>query len=496
VSTDEQPASTDPITLPFSDGDPVTGPMVWEHVSKPAGPPPKAPIPECPDCGDGGPIALPVEVEAAPTAALTDTDLVRRLSMAFGEVDRVAKMKRQNKARRTAADEAVTAFRIELGRRITDGTFTAWQRLGISDEAPDPTDRRAPDKGSVYFDRSRDRWIAEVTVNSKRSRKLHKTETDARQWLSAASKRLADGQTATAKTWVGHRAAADKWWIPALGSRRLDSVKIGDIENVIGEMVASGLASNSVRVNTATMGKAMKLALRDEHVTRNVVSLAERPPPENVREKKFLTPDEAIEVFKLAADDEMHGDALSLSLWLGLRRGEALGMSWEAIDFDAGTITLGAQVVRGPDGVELKPWVKGGKLKERQVPIWDAVAPIIERRKKRQMENRLAAGAAWVGGTPGTSGLVFTDGVGGWSHPDTYSNAVKRMTKAAGHEIPAHALRHSTASLLNAAGVPMKTVQDILGHSTIGMTMDIYAHSFDDDMRGAGEKMNLFLNGA
>ena len=448
--------------------------------------------------------------EASPM--ITDTELVRRLAIALGEVDRVAKLKRQNKARRSAADEAAAGLRIELGQRIVDGRFTAWQRLGISDEAPDPTDRRAPGKGSVYFDRGRDRWIAEVTVNGKRSRKLHKTEAEAQTWLSTASERLADGETASAETWTVeawltnclklwtvelsattlamHRSAAEKWWIPALGTRRLDAVKPADISGVIAKMVAVPLASNSIRINTTTMNKAMKQALIDEHVTRNVVPLAKRPKVENVRDSKYLTPGEARRVLEIAAADEFHGDALALSLWLGLRRGEVLGLSWESIDLAARTVSIEAMLVRTPDGTELKSHVKGGRSKARTVPVPTGVADILERRRVRQIESRLAAGEAWTGGVPGTAGLVFTDGLGEPIKPDNFGRAVKRLTKKAGEEVNPHALRHSAATLLASSGVPMKTAQVILGHSSITMTADIYTHVMGDDLRAAADVMD------
>ena len=162
-------------------------------------------------------------------------------------------------------------------------------------------------------------------------------------------------------------------------------------------MTTAGLSPNSVRINTATMGKAMRLAVEDEHVSRNVVSLARRPKIEGVRDVKYLTPDQCRKVLDLAPEDTYHGDAVALSLWLGLRRGEALGISWEAINFEASTVTVGAMLVRTPDGVELKRHVKGGRSKVRTVPLPRGAADVLDRRKRKQAEDRLAAGEAWRG---------------------------------------------------------------------------------------------------
>ena len=447
---------------------------------------------------------------------LKDLELVRRLSQAFHEVDKVEAMRRPSAARKSAADGAVTELRLELGHRITSGDFTAWNRLGITETSADNGERREAGKGSVYHDRERGRWVAELTVDGKRTRKIHPDQATAEQWLTTARQRLAEGQSADAPTWTVeawlercladlwpvnlspttidmHRNAADRWWIPALGSRRLESVKPGDITAVVSSMTAAGLSPNSVRINTATIGKAMRQAVVDEHVTRNVVSLAQRPKVENVREAKYLTPDQARKVLELAPQDHHHGDAVALSLWLGLRRGEVLGLSWEAINTDAHTATIGAMLVRTPGGVELKGHVKGGRAKVRTVPLPKGAGAVLERRKRRQAEDRLAAGEAWCGGTPGTVGLVFTDGLGDPIRPDNFGRVVKRITAAAGQEVHPHALRHSSATLLASAGVPMKVAQVILGHSSITMTADVYTHVMGDDMTAAAAAMDRAL---
>jgi len=440
------------------------------------------------------------------TGQLTDLELVRRLSQAFQEVDRVAAMKRPSQARRYAASEAATKLRLELGRRITSGTFTAWHRLGVTETIGDSRDRRQRGSGTMYHDRARDRWVAELTVNGKRTRKIHPDQAAAKAWLETARQRLTEGQTADAPIWTVeawlercvselwrtelsvttldmHRVAMTRWWVPTLGQRRLDSLTPSDITAVITTMTEAGLSPNSVRINTATMGKAMRLAVEDELVTRNVVSLARRPKIENVRDVKYLTPDQCRKVLELAPEDTYHGDAVALSLWLGLRRGEALGLSWEAINLDA----------RTPDGVELLRHVKGGRSKVRTVPLPHGAADVLDRRKRKQAEDRLAAGEAWNGGTPGTSGLVFTDGLGYPIRPDNFGRIVKRITRQAGQEVHPHALRHSTATLLASVGVPMKVAQMILGHSTITMTADRYTHVMGEDMTAAAAALDEAL---
>jgi len=265
---------------------------------------------------------------------MIDLEVVHRFSQALQEVDRVAAMRRPSRARRNVAMEAATNLRLELGHRITAGTFAAWHRLGIADSA-DNGERRQAGRGTVYHDRSRDRWVAELTVNGKRHRKVVPTQTAAEAWLEVARQRLesgqdADGPTWTVETWLErcvnelwpvslspttlemHRHAAERWRVPVLGQRRLKTVTPSDVQTVITSMTDAGLSPNTVRINTATMGKAMRQAVVDDIVTRNVVSLAQRPKIENVRESKYLTPDQARRALAHASEDHLYGDAVAL----------------------------------------------------------------------------------------------------------------------------------------------------------------------------------------
>jgi integrase len=170
------------------------------------------------------------------------------------------------------------------------------------------------------------------------------------------------------------------------------------------------------------------------------------------------------------ADDPLLLDLVKLMLLTGLRRGEALGLSWEAVGEDR--IDVRQQLTRASDGLALRQLKTDGS--RRSLPITPPLAEVLRSRRKAAMAARMAAPAgSWV-----DSGLVFTTALGGPLEPRNVLRRFAAAVQRAG--LPAtvhlHTLRHSAASFLIAAGVPMKVVQQILGHSSFTVTADIYSH--------------------
>jgi integrase len=117
----------------------------------------------------------------------------------------------------------------------------------------------------------------------------------------------------------------------------------------------------------------------------------------------------------------------------------------------------------------------------RAVPLNPAVVALLRRHKTAQKEDKLAAGSEWV-----DSGLVFTNEFGGPVEPRNLLRVIETAAKAAGVEgIGVHTLRHSAAVAWLDAGVHIKAVADLLGHSSIAITGDVYGHTSEDTARAA-----------
>jgi integrase len=152
----------------------------------------------------------------------------------------------------------------------------------------------------------------------------------------------------------------------------------------------------------------------------------------------------------------------------GLRRGEAAGLEWEDIDLDGPALTVRRQhTQRGWEVIEHGPKSEAG---DRTVALDAGTVAALRTHRRAQVAERLAWGSAWV-----DSGKVFTQENGAPPHPATITDRFHELVAAA--DLPPvrlHDLRHGAASLMLAAGVDLKVVQETLGHSSITLTSDTY----------------------
>jgi integrase len=173
----------------------------------------------------------------------------------------------------------------------------------------------------------------------------------------------------------------------------------------------------------------------------------------------------------------------------GIRRGECLALRWDHVDLDSGTLKVAATLGR----VDKELVISEPKTarSRRTVPLHPALVVMLRRHRAAQNEERLAAGNQWH-----DEGLVFTNPLGGRVDPQEILRAVKRAAKAAAiNNVKTHTLRHSAAVAWLESGVHIKAVSDLLGHSSISITGDVYGHTSDTAARAAidtlGEQLGL-----
>ena len=177
-----------------------------------------------------------------------------------------------------------------------------------------------------------------------------------------------------------------------------------------------------------------------------------------------------------------------MALSLGLRQGEALGLRWVDVDLDGRTLTVGAALQRIPGRglVLVEPKTKTSR---RKVPLPPVCVAALREHCVRQLQERLLAGSVWV-----ETGLVFTTRVGTGLESGRVTKHLQRILSR--HGLPRlrfHDLRHSAASLLLAQGVASRVVMEVLGHSRIGVTMDLYTHVLPSLLGDAAEAMERAL---
>jgi integrase len=197
----------------------------------------------------------------------------------------------------------------------------------------------------------------------------------------------------------------------------------------------------------------------------------------------------AAEVAKIldAASEERYRNALVLIATTGLRRGEALALRWDAVDLVAATLKVAA-TMNVVDG-RLEFSEPKSARSRRTIPLSPGMVALLKAQRAVQAAERLRVGEAWT-----HTGLVFTDEFGGPVYPRAVLRAVQRSADQAGiHDVTVHTLRHSAAVAWLEAGVHIKAVADLLGHSSIAITGDIYGHASDAATRSAVDGLSTAL---
>lgn len=177
----------------------------------------------------------------------------------------------------------------------------------------------------------------------------------------------------------------------------------------------------------------------------------------------------------------MHGhkweSLFTLALATGLRRGEILGLKWQDIDFSSGKLQVRRVLSRVPTKMEDREHVyveaepKTAKSR-RNVTIASFALNVLREHRIHQLEAKLKAGPLWQ-----EHDYVFCTLLGNHLGPNHVVEELKKLLKEAGlPDIRFHDVRHSAATLLLSLGVHPKVVQELLGHTQISMTMDIYSH--------------------
>ena len=247
--------------------------------------------------------------------------------------------------------------------------------------------------------------------------------------------------------------------LAGLQARHIQSFYLHELET---------LKATSVLRLHANLHKALKYAVRLDLIPGNPVDKVDRPKPEKYL-AAYYTAEEMEQLFEAARGHRLEL-IIQFAAFYGLRRGEVLGLRWDAVDFEAGTLTI-RHIVTSTN-LEGKHVLVEASL--RTLPLVASFAQRLRALKAQQAYNRKLCGNCY---NHRYDGYVFVDEMGNLIQPDRVSDGFARLLKAHGlRHIRFHDPRHSCASLLLKQGVPMKQIQEWLGHSDIATTANIYAH--------------------
>ena len=177
-----------------------------------------------------------------------------------------------------------------------------------------------------------------------------------------------------------------------------------------------------------------------------------------------------------------------VDLFTGLRQSEIIGLTWDCVDFESGTVYIYRQYQKLKGGYQ---WATLKNGKTRLIKPAKMVMDILKSEKIKQAENRLIAGSAWEN----SENFIFANPLGTHMKHETISKNYKKIVTEMGFpELRFHDLRHSFAVISLQAGDDIKTVQENLGHHSAAFTMDTYAHVTDSMRKASSERMESFIN--
>jgi len=374
----------------------------------------------------------------------------------------------------------------------------------------DVAGRRMNGEGSVYQRRSDRRWVGAVSLGYDEHGKLRrktvtaKTKADVLQKIRRVQRQADDGlppsddRMTVAQLLIrwhddvlshqvapsaagNYKTIADHHIVPTLGRRQVSSLTPIDVDHLITAKVTAGYSVSTVRRIRSVLVQALDQAVRWAIVPRNVAAMT-RGPTAQRSEGRTLTPDQARQLLRAAAHHRL-GALFTTMLALGLRRGEALGLAWSDVDLSAGSLVVRRALKREGGNLVLGE-VKTARSR-RSVNLPEPLMAVLRRHHAAQAKDRREAGVLWV-----ENGLVFTTGFGTPIDPRNVYRDFTRFTEAAGlGRWHPHELRHSAASLMLAQGVPIEVVAQILGHSSIRITADVYGHILAPQQESAAAAM-------
>jgi integrase len=303
------------------------------------------------------------------------------------------------------------------------------------------------------------------------------------QWVETSLR-----PTVPPKTYASYAQIIRLYIVPDLGHIPLAKIRPHELQAWMNKRSASGLSPRTVGYAYAALSQALGQAQKWGMVPRNVATLVS-PPRRPRREAKFLTPEQARVFLESIRGDRLEG-LYTVSMLLGLRPGEALGLLWSAIDLEAGTLAVRVSLQRIEGKLQLDE-LKTVRSR-RTIPLPAVALAALRAHRTRQLEERLAAGELWE-----EHGLVFTNPRGRPLLEDNVAEHFHQALARAGlPDMRYYDLRHTCASLLLAQGMHMRVVMEILGHSQIAMTMNTYSHVTAQLERDAANQMDaLFARG-
>ncbi len=366
--------------------------------------------------------------------------------------------------------------------------------------------RRGHGEGSIY-QRKDGRWVASITLEHRKRKYFYgDTRREVQEKLKMALHEQQQGMLATGSqqllkvylenwleqvyrptvrpnTYKQFRSIVYHHLIPAFGHIAVQKLRAEKIQAYYAQKLKEGLSPRSIAVIHAVLHSALQNAVKWGLVSRNVSKLVTRPRFERY-ESQTLTGEQAMKLLEVAKGSRIEA-LLLVALTTGMRKGELLALRWDDLDLEKRVLYVQRTVSRIPGRgyLESEPKTKSSR---RRIELPAVAIEALKKHCVNQEKVRIKADEKW-----NERGIVFTNKYGGFMRPDTVLDTFHQLLKDAGlPPMRFHDLRHSAATILFVAGVNPKVIQELLGHSKISITLEIYSHVLPSMQQEAASKMD------
>lgn len=274
--------------------------------------------------------------------------------------------------------------------------------------------------------------------------------------------------------------------VPGLGAVRLDQLDPHQIQRFINGLE---LSPKTVKNIHGVLHAALRQAVLLRYVTHNAADNTSLPRIE--RREMHVLDETATAAFLRAIEGHKLELLYKVTLFTGMREGEVMGLTWDRIDFDRGTILIDRQLQkdRKKGGQYHLAATKNDKARTIMPPPF--AMQLLRTQRARQAEQRLKAGDLWQ-----DRGLVFTNETGGNLAFSTVYKQYKAIVSSIGlPDLRFHDLRHSYAVAALRSGDDVKTLQGNLGHHAAAFTLDQYGHVTDQMKKASSDRMEAYIQG-
>ena len=372
-------------------------------------------------------------------------------------------------------------------RQRPDGRWEARYTLGI-----DPGTGKQIQK-SVYGKTQKEvaQNLRQITAEIDAKTYVAPCKLSISEWMSIWAQDYLVGVKAS--TAYLYRRTIELYIDPHLGHIRLDALNAHAVQHFYNELAkpskpdAAPLSAKSIKNIHGVLHKALQQAVLLNYIRYNPTTACVLP---KIVKKEIhpLTDQQTAQLLNLLKGSK-YEIPLTVDLFTGLREGELLGLIWDCVDFEKGTILVNKQLRRSQRKGGTYYFSPPKNNKSRTITPAPYVMKLLQAQKVQQARQRLMAGPAWE-----DSGLVFTNEFGRYISYRAIFDSFKRIVKRIGlSDARIHDLRHTYAVNCIRAGDDIKTVQSNLGHATAAFTLDVYGH-FTDDMRSvSAQRMEGFI---